>query len=77
VTKRATLLSTAVAVTACGVVYEPARLRSALDARDLEQARSMLDTSLTRRHSAGTKQSGRDTGRLLLERGSVHPVSMK
>ena len=64
-------LTIVAAATACGVVYQPARLRSALDARDLEQARGMLDASLTRRRSGATKQSGRDTGRLLLERGSV------
>jgi len=31
----------------------------------------MLDASLTRRHSGDTKQTGHDTVRLLLERGSV------
>jgi hypothetical protein len=56
---------------ACGAVYEPARFRSALDQRDIEQARGMLDGVLMGARHGETKQSGRDTGRLLLERGSL------
>ena len=55
----------------CGAVYRTQAFRSALDARNPEQARSMLDAVLVHHRSKKPKQSGHDVGRLLLERSSV------
>jgi hypothetical protein len=66
-----TVLAALGSLAGCGAVYDPARFRSALDQRDAEGARDLLDGVLVRARSGETKQSGRDTGRLLLERASL------
>jgi hypothetical protein len=65
------LLAALGSLAGCAVGYDPVRFRTALDQRELEQAGGMLDGALTRAKSGETKQSGRDTGRLLLERASL------
>jgi hypothetical protein len=55
----------------CAAVYRPQAFRSALDARDLEQAERLLDAVVVDQRSGKSKQAGHDVGRLLLKRGSV------
>lgn len=65
------LLACAALSVACGAVYRPADLRAALNARAPEQGKQLLDAALTDSRTGRTKESGRDTGRLLLERASL------
>jgi hypothetical protein len=56
---------------ACGAIYRPIELRTALDQHAPADGKRMLDAVLTESKSGKTRESGRDVGRLLLERGSL------